>query len=73
MCPPFSHTSHNTHTQIFTKIGAVNIPQWYEAGKVYISGDGAIPFGACAYALCASHAVVRFKQDKCITNVSLDG
>jgi len=21
------------------------VPQWYEAGKVYISGEGAIPFG----------------------------
>eukprot|EP00983_Pelagomonas_calceolata_P017273 541554-Pelagomonas_calceolata.AAC.3 len=33
--------------QLFTKLGALNVPQWYEAGKVYIEGEGAIPFGAC--------------------------
>lgn len=35
--------------QALTKAGALNVPEWYEAGKVYINSPGAVPFGArCA-------------------------
>lgn len=30
---------------ILTKAGALNVPEWYDAGKVYIESENAIPFG----------------------------
>ncbi|KAF5842932.1 light harvesting complex a protein [Dunaliella salina] len=47
---------------IFTKLGALNVPQWYEAGKVYIEGEGAIPFGTLLMTTLFSYAFVEGKR-----------
>lgn len=37
---------HSTSiVQLLTKAGALNVPEWYEAGKVYLEQPGAIAFG----------------------------
>jgi hypothetical protein len=34
--------------QILTKAGVFSVPEWYNAGKVYIESEGAIPFSKCS-------------------------
>lgn len=41
-----SSSSPVAHAQLLTKAGALNVPEWYEAGKVYEAGKGAIPLGS---------------------------
>jgi hypothetical protein len=32
--------------QVATKIGVVDIPQWYDAGSVWVKNNPGFPFGA---------------------------
>lgn len=47
---------------VFIKLGALKLPQWYEAGKVYISQPGAIPFGTLLMSMFFAYAFVEGKR-----------
>ena len=33
--------------QVATKAGVLNVPEWYEAGSVWVKNNPGFPFGAC--------------------------
>lgn len=50
---------------VLTKFGALNVPEWYDAGKIYNESEGAIPFSTlCAVQFLLCHFVeVKRWQD----------
>ena len=42
--------------QLLTKIGILNVPEWFDAGKVSIK-NSFIPFSESAYCSCCLHAL----------------
>ena len=33
--------------QVATKAGVLNVPEWYEAGSVWVKNNPGFPFGEC--------------------------
>lgn len=47
---------------VLTKAGALNVPEWYEAGKVYESKPDAIPFGSLLMVQLFMYGFVETKR-----------
>lgn len=47
---------------LLAEIGGFNFPQWYEAGKVYIESEGAIPFNVLVVTTVAMSNFVEVKR-----------